>query len=418
MGAPSGMGGLLTAASGLWRRAAPDALRRPASRWRQAAKARAIGRGRDTRPGGPVATVEVAGLLSQIIGIGEGARLSAAALEDAGYAVIRTDLAALFGREPQLVVPPSAARVADVTIFHLNGPELLHLAATQGATAFAAPWTIGYWAWELEALPPFWDPAFHLLDEIWCPSEFTAQAVRARAPARVRVGVVPHPVHELTAAPPARARFDVPDEAVVVLTSFDVGSTFARKNPDDALEAFRLATQDGGPESLMICKVVGAGRDPAALDALRARAPANVRLLEAALSDAEMSSLIASADIVLSLHRAEGFGLLLARAMLAGKAVVATGWSGNLDFMTAKTSVLVPYDLRPTLDPQGLYRGGRWAWPQVEQAATALRALIGDAGQRAALGARAQAGAQTQFSADAYRRLLHGLLGSLTAPQP
>ena len=418
MGASTGIGGLLSAAADLWRRAAPEALRRPVARRIQAAKARAIGQGRDARPGGPVGTVEVAGLLSQILGVGEGARLSAAALEAAGYAVIRTDLGPLFGREPQLALPPSAPGAPDVTIFHLNGPELLHLAATRGAAAFAAPWTIGYWAWELEALPPLWDPAFHLLDEIWCPSEFTAQAVRARAPARVRVGVAPHPVHELAAAPPDRPRFDLPAEAVVVLTSFDVGSTFARKNPDDALEAFRLATQDGGPESLMVCKVVGAGRDPAALAALRARAPANVRLLEAALSDAEMSSLIASADIVLSLHRAEGFGLLLARAMLAAKPVVATGWSGNLDFMTAETSVLVPYDLRPTRDPQGLYKGGRWAWPRVEQAATALRALIADADQRAALGARALASAQIQFSADAYRDLLHGLLGSPKAPQP
>jgi len=109
------------------------------------------------------------------------------------------------------------------------------------------------------------------------------------------------------------------------------------------------------------------------------------------LTGAEMASLIVSADIVLSLHRSEGFGLLPAQAMVAGKAVVATGWSANLDFMAPGTGVLVDYTLVPVRDPQALYRGGRWAEPDVADAAHKLAALVADPAERQALGARAAA---------------------------
>ena len=403
--------GIMTTAADLWRRVAPDRLRRQVARQAQAWRARAIGRRRRGRAvRGPVRTVEIVGLLSQIIGVGEGARLAADALCEAGYAVVRTDVSPVFGRQPELAVEAGASGPPDVTIFHLNGPELLHLATTLGAAPFQAARTIGYWAWELEVLPADWAPAFHLLDEVWCPSEFTASAVRARAPARMAVKVVAHPVHELPCRPGQRARFGLEPESVVVLTSFDVGSTFARKNPNDALEAFRLATDGGTVDSLMLCKVVGGHRAPAALAALEAGLPDNVRLLRAALTDDEMSALISSADIVLSLHRSEGFGLLLARGMLAAKPVVATGWSGNMDFMDAGSAALVPYDLTPARDPQGIYRGGRWARPDVAAAARALRLLIEDTAARVALGERAGAAAARLFDRDAYSRVLRSAL--------
>ena len=62
-----------------------------------------------------------------------------------------------------------------------------------------------------------------------------------------------------------------------------------------------------------------------------AHAP-NIRIETHTLAPEDRHALTACADIVLSLHRGEGFGLVMAEAMLLGKPVVATGWSGNTDY--------------------------------------------------------------------------------------
>ena len=104
-----------------------------------------------------------------------------------------------------------------------------------------------------------------------------------------------------------------------------------------------------------------------------------------------MAGLMAAADIVISLHRSEGFGLVPAQAMALGKPVIATGWSGNLDFMNKNNSALVSYSLIPVRDPEGAFQADdqKWADANVDEAAEWLRRLAGDADLRARLGAAA-----------------------------
>jgi glycosyltransferase involved in cell wall biosynthesis len=177
----------------------------------------------------------------------------------------------------------------------------------------------------------------------------------------------------------------------VVLTVFDARSGFNRKNPIAAVRAFRQANRDG--RAVMVCKATGVEGAPDLVASLRQEIgeAGDVRLMTDWLTGRQMGALIASADIVLSLHRSEGFGLLPAQGMAAGKAVVATGWSANLDFMTPDNSVLVDYILTPVRDSQGLYAGGRWAEADVEDAAAKLAVLFADPDRRRALGARAAA---------------------------
>ncbi len=133
--------------------------------------------------------------------------------------------------------------------------------------------------------------------------------------------------------------------------------------------------------------VAGARRE---LDAAIAGA-GNIRLIEGMLPAADMAGLMAAADIVISLHRSEGFGLVPAQAMALGKPVIATGWSGNLDFMNSNNSALVSYALVPVHDPEGDFKSGdqKWAEPNVDEAAEWLRRLAGDAALRARMGAAA-----------------------------
>ena len=115
----------------------------------------------------------------------------------------------------------------------------------------------------------------------------------------------------------------------------------------------------------------------------------NIRLETRVLPPGDRHALTACADIVLSLHRGEGFGLVLAEAMLLGKPVIATGWSGNTDFMGCMNAALVSYRLVPARDDRSVYRG-QWAEPDVAEAASLLRALADDPTRRIALGERAR----------------------------
>src|SRR6185437_12691315 len=143
---------------------------------------------------------------------------------------------------------------------------------------------------------------------------------------------LPHALPSIAATPNMRGKLGLPSDALVVLNVFHLGSAFSRKNPLAAVAAFRKAFGDASDRVLAI-KLIdnGAGGARRELDAAIAGA-GNIRLIEGMLPEADMAGLMAAADIVISLHRSEGFGLVPAQAMARGKPVIATSWSGNLDF--------------------------------------------------------------------------------------
>ncbi|MGZ6044868.1 MAG: glycosyltransferase, partial [Isosphaeraceae bacterium] len=347
--------------------------------------------GRTRRPQAPrPGPVCVVGFHGSVLGIGEAARAFASALRLAGAEVVEWDISALFGHEVRLdcqASPRPPANAASLVIF-LNPHELVQLAAMAGAAPFRNRFCVGAWFWELEEVPESWRPGYRYVDEVWAGSRFVAEAVARRAPPGLPVRVLSCPVGRPEASPD-RAAFGLPDDKTVVLTAFDVRSGFHRKNPVAAVRAFRLANRDG--KALMVCKVAGVEGAPDLVEGLKAEIgeARDVRLVTDWLTSRQMGALIASSDVVLSLHRSEGFGLLPAQAMALGKTVVATGWSANLDFMSSDNSILVDYTLVPVEDSQGLYRGGRWAEADVEAAAAGLKALIDDPAARRTLGERA-----------------------------
>ena len=73
----------------------------------------------------------------------------------------------------------------------------------------------------------------------------------------------------------------------------------------------------------------------------------------------ERDSYIAACDCYVSLHRSEGLGLTMAEAIACGKPVIATGYSGNLEFMDEASSYLVPYDLVEVPPTWWAHRTGR-----------------------------------------------------------
>lgn len=361
----------------------------------------------------------VAGTFGTASGLGESARLSYRALDAAGIEVFGINLSA------SLLQPEDASEFAfedgrghsgpGTLILHVNGPLTSLILASLGRSFVSEKRVIAYWAWELPKLPADWRHGFPFVHEIWVPSRFVEQAVLALNPGKP-VRVAPHPVAVRSSTATAR-RPGSPD-AFTVLTVFNGASSYRRKNPLAAIDAFERAfSPDRGAR--LIIKGLNLSADPAAEIELRrrlARAP-NSRLIETALGDDEMSALYAACDVLLSLHRAEGFGLTLAEAMLHGLPVVAIDWSGNTDFLTPATGVPVPFRLAPATDPQATYHHPEltWAEADVDAAAAALRRLRDDPDEAARLGAAAAAYARAAWGSEPYAAAVLANLGLVAA---
>lgn len=349
----------------LWRAALPARVREAAAPAMRQARRAYVHAAVRRRAGAENLPIRLVGLFGASHGIGGSARLAARAFEALGApaeviavgqgldwrASLRTDEPALW-------------------IFHLNPPELVDALAAMGPGRVVGP-RFGYWAWELPRAPAEWLTEARLLDEVWAPSRYAAGAFSgARAPVRV----VPHPLfmedYAGVSAGPRQADF----QAVAL---FDFNSSAARKNPEGAIAAFRKAFGDD-PACELVIKTQNGAAHPQALEALRRLAGPRVRLIDESWPYEEVKRLLAGADVLLSLHRAEGFGLVMAEAMALGTPTLATAYSGNLDFMDETNSLLVPARLVPVTDPQGIYRGQTWAEPDVEAAADALRRLRQD----------------------------------------
>ncbi|MEH0194898.1 glycosyltransferase [Caulobacter sp. CCNWLY153] len=364
------------------------------------------------------APVIVAGFQGAVLGLGEAVRGLTRAVRLTGRQVVAWDISERLGHARRLDEgdPAAPVRGAGVMIVQVNPVELIHLISQTRGAPFAGRRTIGCWAWELPRIPKAWRRAFRYVDEVWALSEFGADAIRRDAPRRVKVRVAPLTV-EVDPQAPDRPRFGLPPEAVVVLCAFDFRSSIARKNPLGALEAFRRARALTPTPAVLVFKTVGSEAAPEALASLRQAIgdADDVRLLVEPMSPGDKDRLVASCDILLSLHRAEGFGLFPAEAMAAGKAVVATGWSGNLDFMDEHSAVLAPFRLVAVEDAQGVYAGGQWADPDLDFAARALARLIDDPIERRALGERARHSIAARLSLPAVAALVDDALNNKDA---
>ncbi len=340
------------------------------------------------RPAPPVLSgIAVAGELDRASGLGEGARLMLHGLDALGVPA--------WPMRRGGPLPPDGAPL----VLHVNAPQVPLALLRLGRGALRGRRVVGYWAWELPVVPESWRAGLAFVHEVWAPSRFTAAALEPLLPGRVRV--VPHPVAAHPPVPSAlgRAEFGLPPDAVITLVAFNLASSFERKNPLGAIAAHRAAFGDRA-DRLLLLRVGNPHHFPADFARLRAAADhPNIRIDTRTLPAADSHALMAACDIVLSLHRSEGFGLVPAEAMLLGVPVVATDWSGNVDFMYAGCAAMVPARLIPAHDPRGVFMapGAMWAEPDVAVAAAHLVRLADDPAARHALGQAGQAAAHARL---------------------
>ncbi len=367
-------------------------------------------------------SIGVVGEVTRASGLGEGARLIHHALRSIGVpgclieagVGVPGESADLDVADP--AVPGGGVAPGAALVMVVNAPGMPLAAIQLGRRTMRGRYIVGYWNWELPVVPANWRIGLRFVHEVWVPSNFTADAVKTLLPGGrgPRVRVVPYPV---ATAPPIPARLDrkafgLPDDAVIVLVSASIASSMARKNPLAAIAAFRAAFGDRR-DRLLVLKLGKAGHYLDDFAAIRAAVAgfSNVRIETRTFPSADNHAFTACCDIVLSLHRSEGFGLVPAEAMLLGKPVVATAWSGNMQFMDADSTALVGYTLIPVSDPRRNYEvpGAVWAEPSVSEAADQLRRLADSASLRAALGARGRTTALARLGVGPLRDAVAGI---------
>ncbi|MFO0851533.1 MAG: glycosyltransferase family 4 protein [Gemmataceae bacterium] len=248
---------------------------------------------------------------------------------------------------------------------------------------------VAYWYWELSDLPADIAARVSLVDEVWAPTRFVADAFRERLAVPVRVMTPGVSLPPFRRRP--RADFGLPEGRFLVLFTFDMASTLARKNPLGLIAAFRRAFRRDEPADLVI-KVSRGEKWPADFARLATACRDNgVSLIDRVMPRDDVLALLDGCDCYASLHRSEGLGLGMAEAMLLGKPVIATNYSGNTDFMTPDTAYLVDYrEVTIPADVPPYPQGFVWAEPSVEHAATLLRRVYERREEAAERGRRAK----------------------------
>ena len=364
----------------------------------------------------PNGRVTVAGMLASQSGLGETARLSTRALLELGWFVGQIDLTRFCNATADTLPPDQHPRLISGDA---GGPVLLHLNPPNFQSALllrAVPRhgrrLIGYWTWELPRVPEVWQRAFRLPHEIWVPTNFVADALRDSG-CETPIRVVAYPVR--TPMPTARTG-PSGNKKLHILTVFAYDSGFERKNPLASIAAFRQAFGNRDDVELVI-KTRGQSDtgEPEKKFAAEVAGATNITVLSDTMTAAQYADLLAGADVVISLHRAEGFGLVLAEAMLLGKPVIATAWSGNLDFMSSESACLVPATMTPVRDDSAAYRdlSAVWAEPSLPAAVEWLRRLE-DASLRRAIGNAARGHASRYLAAERFKAAITGSLGDVT----
>jgi glycosyltransferase involved in cell wall biosynthesis/SAM-dependent methyltransferase len=321
--------------------------------------------------------VNLVGYFKAFTGVGEHARLLAEALKTTTVPFATFAVGGTVSLETHPHTEHGDRRLAHTcNLVAVNADQTIEVAHRLGPTFFEGRHTIGYWAWELERLPESFFSAFDVLHEVWCASRFVTDAVRAAH--RRPTFTVPYPFAEPAyRSGTARSWFGLPDRFMFLFT-FDFLSITERKNPLGLVEAFTRAFTPA-EEPILVLKSINGDQRLNQLERLRLRVAdlPNVILLEDYFSIEDKNGLLSVCDCYVSLHRSEGTGISLAEAMALGKPVIATAYSGNLDFMTEKNSYLVDYVMTEVPDGCSPYpRGYRWADPVLDDAARQMRRVF------------------------------------------
>jgi len=316
----------------------------------------------------------VLGYFNAELGVGEAGRRLVELAELSGrptelVAVSTSASREQFRHHRKLVREPSFEQL----LLAVNADQTDRVSKLAGLNRFPSAHRIGFWFWELSHFPDIFQDAFKLVDEVWCASDFIKDAVSAATNLPVRRICLPIRT-PLTIPGATKEQVGLP-RGFNFLFVFDFHSVVNRKNPFGAIDAFQRAFSVGEGANLVI-KTINGDSHTSELSRLKweCRDRPDIHVLDGYVSSLRLATQIQLSECFISLHRSEGYGLNLASALALDRPVIATSYSGNLDFMPPEYPFLVDYTLTPVGPNSAPYpEDATWAEPCIEHASTLMR---------------------------------------------
>lgn len=370
-------------------------------------------------------------------GLGQSVRLLASAMEHERipFCINQVDMCGKLEHN----VAAWEGKITDKPIYAVN---LIHIIPGTWAVDYCKlgkeildnRYNIAYWLWELETFPDYWKPCIETVDEIWTPSEFISNCIRRET--EKPVVTVPYAIdvdselgsgnmkmrraegdgvsglnvdeyakdmqrvkgnnHEVYFG---RGYFGLPEEKFLFLTMYDFISLSERKNPEAVIEAYIKAFPKEDDETGLVIKVNHVEDRQLRQIKDKLKNYKNIYFITRNLTRPEVESLIKRTDVLVSLHRSEGFGLPVAEAMALGKPVVSTNWSSTAEFMDENCACPVKYVLTKLEKSVGPYeKGNFWAEADTGHAADYMKKLAQDRVYYERIGRNAKERIQGQLS--------------------
>lgn len=325
--------------------------------------------------------VNLIGHIRGDFGLGESCRLVAGVLQKTGLPFIIKNIS-VYGDAPETNITWSLMEGRElpyqISIIHIDPVRIKNSIFKLGLSTFQNHYNIGFFLWEQPEFPKEWGYAIDLMDEIWTPAEFISQAIRK---------CTTKPVHTMpygmtkpeTSENYQRNHFGLPNDVFLFMVSYDGYSSSERKNPLGSVRAYCQAFSKEETGVGLVLKATHAREEDLQQFRTLLDGYPNVVILKDSYGKVEFNSLITCVNVYVSLHRAEGFGLVIAEAMELGTAVIATDWSANTEFMNEDVACMVPAEVITLEQDSPPYKKGtHWADPDEAVAAQWMRKLYFD----------------------------------------
>lgn len=294
-------------------------------------------------------------------GVGQVLRSIAKSIDDTGikYSIIDWSNKLSKNIDDSMSYRISDKKIYDTNIFFINGCH--RLTNIFDKSLFKDSYNIGYWCWETENVPDSWYDNEDILDEIWTLSTFCHRAISKKSNVPVIV-VTPQVQFKVNNAFDKR-KYKIDDSKFKFLFIYDTFSYKERKNPYAVIESFLLAKKDSRFNNAVLIVKTNS-------DELNRYISDDIIVINEVMSRQDIYELHNVSDCFVSLHRSEGLGFNIIESAHLGKEIIATGWSGNVEFLTGDNINLVDYKLIKIGNDYGPYhKDDIWAEPNIEHAA-------------------------------------------------
>ena len=246
---------------------------------------------------------------------------------------------------------------------------------------------IGRSMFETDTIPKGWAESCNRMDEVWVPSQFNVETFARAGVHRDKLVIMPGAVDSAFFNPERHTPLTLPNRARFnFLSIFEwssrkgwdamIAAYLNEFSQDDDvclyLRTYLFSKPEGDPREALNKRIqayiatLGLGKKPLP----------RIEIIADQVPNHQLPALYMACDCYLAPSRGEGWGRPQHEAMLMERAVIATNWSANTEFMNAENSYLLDYEL---VEARGLepelwhYKGQRWANPSVSHLRQLMR---------------------------------------------